>query len=193
MKLYPYLFLAFLGISCTKLDKGEGSDDLLVLNTSMRKSIKKKETAEEERKEFHNKLSLEALPSEWILLTQRKDQLVVYYPCDADNQTISINMMDGEYFLLHGLGQDANMYKVEGFEQTGEYGFKLHLKTVNKNERIEAEAVYTDPEQKVIAWKGLLNSTERMFFTSIQNVESYVNIVQPCTDCWSEEECNQRR
>ncbi|HEY8399986.1 MAG TPA: hypothetical protein VIK89_01920 [Cytophagaceae bacterium] len=190
MKFFWSIILGLALLSCAKLEKGDG-DDLLVLNTSMRKSIKHKQESKSEQ-HFNKEITLEALPGEWSMVSKREGDYVLFYPCDGVNQTISINKKDGEYFLLHGLGQDAIMFKVESFEQTGEASFKLKLKALDKNLRKEVSVSWDADLQEITSWAGLVNSNGQLWFTPLEHADKFAKVVQPCKECWPEEDCPEK-
>lgn len=57
-------------------------------------------------------LDFNAFPKEWVRLTVKDNEKVIFNSCDADNRTIIITAKEDDFYLLENRGQDATCYKI---------------------------------------------------------------------------------
>jgi hypothetical protein len=138
---------------------------------------------------------LSSFPQEWIALTKRDGGYIVFKPCDADNASIHIVKADGRDLLQYVWGQEVSMYPITAFQQDSS-----GVTTITAITETEPPTPFTysiqvvDPMQKIMLWKWELNTDGKkqkyeVYFTP--DAGTFTTVTQPCTECWSEEECKE--
>ena len=133
---------------------------------------------------------LNKLPNDFISLTEKNNELVIFNSCDEGNRQLKI--INGKSIKLHGTQED--------------YFFDVKNVSIGKSGTIKIETIWSDSKEKVIyefKWvdkkNGLVEfriiDEEKMgvdgLFTTLKKRETYKVINQPCIECWSKEDCNE--
>ncbi len=127
-----------------------------------------------------------ALPSDWTKLTEMEDGMAVYNTCDGGNLQLKLYKESGKWYILaHGQQED----------------YLLEVKKAAGTKNIVFDCVWKDSEEKqqfTFSWtdkaKGLARWEAKGWdwdftFVSLWDELNHAHIVQPCKECWEEEEC----
>jgi hypothetical protein len=140
---------------------------------------------------------LASFPHEWVGLTKRDGAYIIFTPCDADNSSIHIVKADGHDALQYVWGQEVSTYPITAFQRPGAGTTEITALTESEP---QSPFTYTvevvDSVRHISLWKwewsadGEKQKYEE-YFTPVSNAASFTAVTQPCTDCWSEEECRE--
>ncbi len=128
-----------------------------------------------------------SLPSDWTRLSEMDKELVVYNTCDGGNLQLRL-YKEGNgawYILAHGQQED----------------YLLEVKKITGSKNMVFDCVWEgteDPQQFIFSWvdkaKGLAKWEAIGWdwdhtFVSLWNEVDHLHIMQPCIECFDEEEC----
>lgn len=137
-------------------------------------------------------LSIKDIPQDWIELSEEQDKLVIIEPCDGTTAKLTLlNDKENTYQLLTVYGQMADYFIIKKVQSpssdkiifTGRY----ELAQDNTDTRIELQY---DKAKQISRWTTYNGDTyNTRIFTTEERAAKYTRKAQPCTECWSEEEC----
>jgi hypothetical protein len=143
--------------------------------------------------------NLSTFPHDWVGLTKRGGDYVIFKPCDADNAAIAIVNADGRDVVQYIWGQDASMHPITSFTTDASGRTAIAAMTeVEPQSPFTYTVEWVDSARGIALWKwqwdrgggdGIESYAE--YFTPAKNASMFATIVQPCTDCWPEEECEK--
>lgn len=129
-----------------------------------------------------------ALPTDWVMLTEHENKLVVYTPCDAGNLLLAITKNEEGYcLLLHGVQEDIPYSISESYKHND----TIMLYTVRKDSRDKQvfKFVWHDHARGVGRWITTHPNgyhSDNIFTTSHRETD-YERVDQPCRECWGDE------
>jgi hypothetical protein len=193
MKLSHILIAATLLLAACQQESGDSAQK--APDTVASPAAPRADTASNEPAGMTDGLS--RFPQEWTALTKRDSSYIVFKPCDADNASIHIVKADGRDVLQYVWGQEVSMYPITAFRQDSSGVTTITVLTETEPHTPFTYSVQVvDPRQRIMLWKWELNTNGEKqkyeeYFTLTDNASSFTSVTQPCTECWSEEECKE--
>ena len=118
----------------------------------------------------------------WIEVSKIDSKYVNYKRCDSENRFIKIVKDD----FIENVGQETFTCKVLRWDKVSEFEYIVSINNgCSYDDKFKLEIL--DANSKIIKWTNKLYS-----FVSVSEsmLDDYKIVNQPCTDCFSKEECN---
>jgi hypothetical protein len=154
----------------------------------------KADLSSKEVKSEEKPFDIEKLPKEWIRLLETDTTNIIYNKCDGGNKLLSIiSEEDGFRLLVHGQQEDLK-YGIIDTSITHGNNIKLRVGSSQGTKEQIFVLKWLDENKGLASWRttylpGYDAMTE--IFTTKEFKFSYVEITQPCIECWTEEECDE--
>lgn len=132
--------------------------------------------------------NLNNFPSDWIMLTEKDGNLIVYNTCDAGNLELSIiQKKEKTELLLHGQQEDSNFDVLESIEVNDTISFKVNRLEGEENQIFKF--VWIEKEKGVGRWINTYSNgyTANYLFVSKDHLSNFDQVNQPCKECWGDE------
>jgi hypothetical protein len=130
---------------------------------------------------------LKEIPSSWTMLTEYNGQLVIFYPCDANNPVV-----DFRHDTLHiNWGLEEGFYHITSVAKPSPGQLTLTGETDLGETKENFYATFLDNEKKLSRWYVWLDDTTSAVFTDSRFDNQYKIVKQPCTECWGYDVCNE--
>ncbi|TAF65827.1 MAG: hypothetical protein EAZ55_07545 [Cytophagales bacterium] len=127
------------------------------------------------------------LNNNWIKLTTVNNEVVIYNPCAAENQSFTVIDQEDKNILAYHWGQQSSFHQIILILELTN-GIKAKL-----DDGSEIELVEFDTQKNIykLHWSDNQNTEIlSILFTNEKNRGNFKIVNQPCTDCWQLEDCN---
>lgn len=131
---------------------------------------------------------LNSFPKEWVRLTDKDGNLVVYNSCDAGNLLLTIsNNRDHFELLLHGQQEDYDFEILETTQQNDTISLKAKWK--GSDEKQDFKFFWTNKEKGLGRFITNYSSgfTSDNLFVTGDKQTNFDKFDQPCRECWGDE------
>lgn len=119
----------------------------------------------------------------WIEISKKDSKFINYKRCDSENRYIKIGVND----FTENVGQETFHCNIKSINKVSELEYILNINdgcAYDNSFRVEI----LDVEKKIVKWSNKLYS---FISTSESMLGNYEIVNQPCTDCFSQEDCNE--
>lgn len=133
---------------------------------------------------LEKQIDLNEFPKEWIRLTEKDGEMIIFNSCDAGNLHLSI---DKDNLLLHGQQEDSELtiLKSTTLNDTA----ILQCKWNNSDEIQNFKFIWVKKEEGIGQWITTFSSgwTSDFYFILADKKDEIKIIDQPCRECWGDE------
>lgn len=119
----------------------------------------------------------------WIEISKKDSKYVNYKRCSSENRYIKIDANN----FTENVGQETFHCNIKRIDKVSEREYILNINdgcAYDNSFKVEI----LDIEKKIVKWSNKLYS---FISTSESMLGNYKIVNQPCTDCFSQEECNE--
>lgn len=148
---------------------------LLILLTSCREKIKEA-------------FDLNLLPNDWVKLTEKDGNLIVYNSCDAGNTLLTISKNKNRFeLLLHGQQEDYKFIILESTQQRDT--IYLEAKWKESDDQQTFKFFWINKERGLGNFTTTYSNgyTSNDLFVTKDKEKNFEKINQPCRECWGNE------
>lgn len=144
-----------------------------------------KESKKEVKQEVFD---INALPKDWVKLTEKNEKFIVFNSCDSGNLLLNISKKGNNFeILLHGQQEDAS-FEILKANQQKDTVF-ITTKSLDSNKKQVFKFFWTNKQKGLGRWttkypNGLVSD---FTFVTNENQNNFEIIDQPCKECWGEE------
>lgn len=129
---------------------------------------------------------LSSIPADWTKLSEMEDGLAVYNTCDGGNLQLRLYKEGNVWYLLaHGQQED---YQFEVKKATGNKTIVFDCVSKGTTDKQLFTFSWTDKSKGLSKWEAK-GWDWNFTFVSLRDEINHVHIVQPCNECWDEEDC----
>ncbi|MGQ2981959.1 hypothetical protein [Flavobacterium sp.] len=129
---------------------------------------------------------LNSIPADWTKLTEMEDGLVVYNTCDGGNLRLKLYKEKNKWYLLSYGQQEDYLFEVK--KASGTKTIVLDGVWDGSDEKQQFSFSWTDRSKGLGRWEAKGWDWDHTF-VSLWDEVNHLHIVQPCKECWEEEEC----
>ena len=201
-KLFAYLVSILLLTCCNQQHADESigsttehinSSNITAKVTSDNDSNPELTSAIANKSEYHE-FDLYTLPHEWIRLTEADSGKVIFKSCDEGNKLISIMPKEDNFeLLIHGQQEDSK-YLITKALILDSTNIQLTVQLSTDSESENFNLKWLDITKGLIIWETTYlpgYEPTKEIFVSNEFKSEFIEIEQPCIECWTQEECDQ--
>ena len=130
--------------------------------------------------------SIETFPSQWVQVQQKDNKWVIFEPCDAANPEFKFGKENGKDILTFLSGQSADPYSIESYSMQPDSS--VHFITYVGENSPTFEFTFSKTKEKHI-WTIKTPDNSSSNFIEAKYKGNFSKFVQPCRECWDEEQC----
>lgn len=130
--------------------------------------------------------TLDTFPREWIAVEQEESRWVIYEPCDSSTPEIKIERENGKDVFTVLSGQAADPYTLEKLEQTEDGSVIINTKIEGDTQALKF-TFHKTPTTNI--WSVIAPDNIETYYIEKQHSASFAKVVQPCRECWDDEQC----
>lgn len=130
--------------------------------------------------------TLGMFPAEWLQVQQKDNKWVIFEPCDASTQEFKFSKENGKDVLTFLSGQSADPYNIENY--TMQPDSSIHFITRVGENSPAFEFTFSKTKEKHI-WSVKTPDNTSSHFIETKYKGNFSKFVQPCRECWNEEQC----
>ena len=134
----------------------------------------------------------------WINLTRINNELVIYYPCDAENPQIILDNDKNIMVMKYGIEDET--FKILGISDSSNVKkyIRIQYSTFGKLKETSVSVTIIDSVRKIAKWNFVLtdgetNLTNEYIMVPESSSKLFKVKKQPCTDCFSKEDCDKMK
>lgn len=171
-----YLFITIVMLAFSCQNKSEQAEKPQTINSEVSVSAQKNDTT----------ASVTALPSDWICLTDKDGELIIFNSCDGGNMLLTISekklLLHGQQedteFIIKSIDESSNSTIIKTTGLTGEGSQDFIFKWIDKDKGLgKWSTTYDNPEK----WHW------EYTFVSAPHQKDFKLVNQPCKECWGDE------
>jgi hypothetical protein len=134
----------------------------------------------------HEAFNLNNIPKDWVRLTEKDGNWIIYNSCESGNLLLTISKDDCE-LLLHGQQEDYKFMILESSKINDT--ILINTKWKDADEKQLFKFYWADKSRSKGIWTTTYpnGNTAKNIFTERDKQKNYNVISQPCRECWGDE------